>query len=166
MGSAKTSVSVDEYLRTSFDPDCEYVDGEIVERNVGEDPHSKVQGRLIEIFYELRKRHPLYSRPELRLKLAVRRYRIPDLAIFAGEEPTELVPSTPPLAVIEIVSREDRYTEILKKLEEFRQWGVPHVWLVDPWLRQLHVYTSAGLTEVRAFTLPEFDAETPIDQIF
>ncbi len=29
-------VSVDEYLRTSYRPDCDYVDGILVERNVGE----------------------------------------------------------------------------------------------------------------------------------
>ena len=38
---------VDEYLRTSFDgPDCEYLDGEIVERNWGDLPHGSTQGRL------------------------------------------------------------------------------------------------------------------------
>jgi hypothetical protein len=28
-------VSVDEYLSTSYDPDCDYVDGVVEERNVG-----------------------------------------------------------------------------------------------------------------------------------
>jgi Uma2 family endonuclease len=165
MASTKTSISVAEYLRTSLDPDREYVDGEIVERNVGEKPQSKVQGKLIQIFYELAKIHPLFCFPELRMKLAEGRYRIPDVAVFAVQEPEENVPDAPPLAAIEIVSPDDRYTEILRKLEEYRAWGVPHVWLADPWLRQLHVYTSAGLREVRAFTLPEFDVEIPIDRI-
>ena len=31
-----TLISVDEYLRTSYSPDKEYVDGILVERNVGE----------------------------------------------------------------------------------------------------------------------------------
>jgi len=39
-----TLVSVEEYLRTSFpDADREYIDGRIVERNVGEVYHSDVQ---------------------------------------------------------------------------------------------------------------------------
>jgi hypothetical protein len=42
--STKVLMSVDEYLRTSFDgPDCEYLDGEIVERSVPEVPHADVQ---------------------------------------------------------------------------------------------------------------------------
>jgi hypothetical protein len=30
-----TLVPVEEYLSTNYDPDCEYVDGQIVERNLG-----------------------------------------------------------------------------------------------------------------------------------
>ena len=43
MGVA-TLVPVEEYLSTSYDPDCDYVDGELEDRNVGEKGHSKVQG--------------------------------------------------------------------------------------------------------------------------
>ena len=50
-----TQMSVEEYLRTSFDPDCEYVDGEVLERNEGEKDHSKVQKRLIVLFAKLRR---------------------------------------------------------------------------------------------------------------
>lgn len=42
--ATRVGVSVEEYLRMSFeDAHCEYLDGEVVERNVGEKPHSKVQ---------------------------------------------------------------------------------------------------------------------------
>ena len=47
---------VEEYLRTVYEPDAEFVDGAIVERNPGENPHSMVQVRLVEIFYELKKK--------------------------------------------------------------------------------------------------------------
>jgi hypothetical protein len=46
MGTTKL-VSVEEYLRTSFpDADREYVDGRIVERNVGEVDDSDVQSSI------------------------------------------------------------------------------------------------------------------------
>jgi hypothetical protein len=38
-----TAVPVEEYLRTSYDPDREYVDGQLVERHVGEYFHSLLQ---------------------------------------------------------------------------------------------------------------------------
>jgi hypothetical protein len=34
--SAAIAISVTEYLNASYRPDCDYVDGELVERNVGE----------------------------------------------------------------------------------------------------------------------------------
>jgi len=165
--AAKTTVAVEQYLRMGFDgPDREFVDGEIVERNVGEKPHSKAQVRLILLLDRLRGGAPLYIHTELRLQLASSRYRIPDICVFAGEEPAGDVPSTAPLATIEIVSRDDRYTEIIQKLEEYRRWGVPHVWLVDPWLKKLYVFSSIGLAEVAAFELPECASRIPASEVF
>ena len=144
----------------AFDgPYRELVDGEVVERNEGERQHSEIQARLVEIFYELRKNVPLYCFPELRLRLAETRYRIPDISVFAKEKPTENVPSSPPLVAIEIVSRDDRYTEITHKLEEYRAWGVPHVWLIDPWQKKLSVYGESDLVVASSPALPEFDIE-------
>ena len=34
---------IELYLRTSYHPDREYVDGRIVERNLGEKTHSSIQ---------------------------------------------------------------------------------------------------------------------------
>ena len=48
-------MSIREYLSTSFRPDCDYVDGEIVERNVGEYDHSRLQGAIIFHLFERRK---------------------------------------------------------------------------------------------------------------
>ncbi|HYM13404.1 MAG TPA: Uma2 family endonuclease [Bryobacterales bacterium] len=160
-----TQVSLEEYLRASYEPDAEYLDGEIVERNVGEYPHSNAQANLTGLFYSLRKKLPLHACTELRLRLAHARYRVADLAVFAPEAPTENVPSSPPLIIVEIVSRDDGYTQIMEKLEEYRAWGVAHVWLVDPWVRKLYVYT-AGLSEVPAFQVPEYNLELPAAEIF
>ncbi len=41
--SAATLISVEEYLNTSYDPDMEYVDGVLVETNVGDLLHSVVR---------------------------------------------------------------------------------------------------------------------------
>ena len=100
--ATQTQVSVEEYLRTSFaGADCEFVDGKIVERNVGGNQHNTAQGRLIEFFYGLRKSHPLYARPELRFKLAEGQFRVADVAVFEGEPPIDEAPSKAPLIVIE-----------------------------------------------------------------
>jgi hypothetical protein len=43
----KTLVPVEEYLRTSYEPSREYVRGELVERGLPSDSHSKVQSEVI-----------------------------------------------------------------------------------------------------------------------
>lgn len=155
--STKTFTTPEEYLRTSFEGlDREYADGEIVERNGGEQPHSKIQARLVEIVYELRKAKPVYALPELRLKLSETRYRIPDVSIFAGQGPAENVPSRPPLIAVEIVSRDDRYTKIVEKLDEYHAWGVPHISLADPRQRKLSNYGPEGLTAVSLLHVPNW----------
>ena len=164
--ATQTQVSVEEYLRTSFaGADCDFVDGEIVARNVGGNRHSTTQGRLIEFFYDLRKSHPFYARPELRFKLEEGRFRVADVAVFEGEPPVVEVPSTPPLIVIEIVSRVDRYTEIVQKLGEYRTWGVQHVWLVDPYLRKIYTCGDSGLREISEFLVPSCDFRLTLDDI-
>jgi Uma2 family endonuclease len=76
-----------------------------------------------------------------------------------------LVPDTPPLIAVEILSPDDRLTEVREKLEEYRAWGVPHVWLVDPHSRRLYS-CDAGLREVASFLVGELDIEVTPDQVF
>jgi hypothetical protein len=45
--SSAAGVFVEEYLSTAYRPDCDYIDGEVRERNLGEYPHSNLQGRLV-----------------------------------------------------------------------------------------------------------------------
>jgi len=48
-------VSLDEYLNTSYEPEVEYVDGELVERNIGEWQHSQAHGNIV---FALRRKYP------------------------------------------------------------------------------------------------------------
>ena len=48
-------ISVEEYLRTAYEPDCDYVDGEVIERNLGERDHSVLQREFIYYFRSRRR---------------------------------------------------------------------------------------------------------------
>lgn len=162
--ATSTQLPVEEYLRMSFEGlDREYLDGEVVERTVGGNKHSKTQVEFIRAVY--RKAAALYVRPELRMQTAPNRYRIADVAVFS-KEPTEEVPSTPPLIVLEIVSRDDRHTEIVEKLAEYLRWGVRHVWLADPYNLMLHVYGEDGLRQVSSLDLAEYDLRIRREDLF
>ncbi len=66
----------------------------------------------------------------------------------AVQPPQESVPSTPPLLVIEILSKDDRYHNLMEKLEEYRVWGVPNIWVVDPLAKRLAVYSATSLARL------------------
>jgi len=153
----KALLTEEEYLRTSFDDRApEYVDGELVERGLPNNSHSRTQQKFVFSFGKLGERLPIYPRPELRLRVAPGKYRIADLVVYAHQEPVEELPTQVPLVVIEIVSPDDRYDELMKKLEEYRTWGVPHIWLADPALGRTYAYRDGGLIPVPVLELPEF----------
>jgi Uncharacterized protein conserved in cyanobacteria len=165
--STKSAISIEEYLRTSFDGlDREYVDGEIVERALPDRLHSRTQFRLAGVIWDLAKTKPFHGRPELRSRVAATRIRIPDVSIYAGAEPTERVPTQPPLVAIEILSTEDRHADLMQKFEEYRAWGVAHIWLVDPERHTLHAYAEGSLTEIPALEIPAYDARITAAEIF
>jgi Uma2 family endonuclease len=160
-------MTVEQYLHTSFDgPDPEYVDGEIVERHLGSLRHSKAQRRVMRFVETLSDRYSLHPFPGLTLKVSATRYRVPDMSVYFGRGPEEEIPSIPPDLVVEIVSEDDRYSQIRERLAELRDWGVRHIWLADPGTRTLSVYDGAGLHEVSSFELPEFGATLSSDEIF
>jgi Uma2 family endonuclease len=75
------------------------------------------------------------------------------------------VPELPPLIVIEILSPDDRLATVREKLEEYKAWGAPHVWLVDPHSRRLYTCDD-GFREVVTFTVPELGVTVTPNDIF
>jgi len=127
-------------------------------------PHGKTQALLAALFMAARKRLSLFPCIETRMRLRATRVLIPDVAVFHGNEPPR-VPDTPPLIAVEVLSADDRMTEVRAKLEEYKEWGVPHVWLVDPNSRRLYT-CDGGLREVPGFNVPELPLEVTPDDIF
>ena len=165
--STKSAVSIEEYLRTSYDGfDREYIDGEVVERPLPDRLHSKIEFRLAGIFLALAQTRPFFGHTNVRSRVASTRIRIPDISIYAGKEPLEDVPSEPPLIAIEILSPDDRHSDLMQKFEEYRAWGVPHIWLVDPRKQRLHTYLEGSLNEVAELRIPEYDVRITAAEIF
>ena len=164
--STRALVPVEEYLRMSFPgPDPEYLDGELVERHLGDDSHSSTQSNLVGILHPLKEKFRIHIRPEIHMRLAPTRIRVADLAIFR-EKSADRIPSSPPCVVVEIVSPGDRYTEIHEKLDEYRRWGIQHIWLMDPASRNFSVYDDAGLREVPVLVLPEYELTIQKSDVF
>jgi Uma2 family endonuclease len=127
-----SQIPVEEYLRTAYEPDAEYVDGEIEERNVGEYSHSAVQKALLIWFYLRGKTWKVDAIQEQRIRLSPTRFRIPDVCVFWRDLPIEQVFTKPPLICIEVLSPEDRHGRMEERMEDFRRFGVAHLWVIDP----------------------------------
>jgi hypothetical protein len=54
----------------------------------------------------------------------------------------------------------------LQKLEEYRGWGVRHIWLVEPELKKLYVFDRGSLTEVQRLELPQFNFAVTAPELF
>ena len=131
--STKVLMDVEEYLRTSFDgADCEYLDGEIVERNMGELPHSNLQGKLYRLLWQFRQTLGIRVQTEIRIQIHSRRFRVADLAAWRDDNIGTRIPAVPPFLVIEIQSPEDRMVRMVPKIEEYLSIGVEWVWVIDP----------------------------------
>jgi Uma2 family endonuclease len=140
----KSGMSVEEYLRTSFDDaDREYLDGEVVERNMGEAPHAAVQGRLIVLLTALTDALRIVVLPEIRIQVAPTRFRVADVAVWRRDEPIDRIPKRPPFLAVEVLSHEDRPTRIQPKIQEYLRFGIEWVWIIDPDERRALIYSPA-----------------------
>lgn len=139
-----TLISMDEYLRTSYDPDCDFVDGEVLERNVGKKKHGYAQARIAAWFIQREETLRLIAMTELRMKLRPGRVRIPDVAVSELPLPDEEVFTSPPYLCVEVMSPDDTIAAMQDRLDDYLNFGVPNVWVIDPWKHRGWHITNAG----------------------
>jgi Uma2 family endonuclease len=161
----KALISPEQYLATHYEREPEYVRGELKEKPMPDRLHRRIQVLLGVLLNSLSSVHRLSAESEVRCRLAPDVYRLPDVALFDLRKHFDLLPTEPPLLVIEIVSTDERYTELLEKLLDYETWGVPRIWLVNPWNRQLAVWKDGTMRTVDALTLPEYGFEVRMDQL-
>ena len=160
-------VSVKEYLNTSYRPDREYVDGVVLERNLGERDHSRAQGRLYAFLYNREKELRIEVFPEQRVQVTSDRFRVPDICVVLGGTQQQVF-TTPPFLCIGILSKDDTMTDMLERVDDYLRFGVKYVWLVDPRTRRAYSYTEKGMHAVNDGILrtSDPDIEVPFAAIF
>ena len=144
-----TVVPLSEYLATSYRPDCEYLDGELLERNVGEWDHSRLQSLLSRYLGNLEKQWGILVVLAQRVQVKATRFRVPDISILAGLPPAGPILVEPPFLCIEILSPSDRMMEMQERIDDYLNFGVRYVWLLHPRTRRAFVYTLDTVQEVK-----------------
>ena len=125
-------VPLEVYLRSEYEPAAEYVDGEILERPMGELNHADWQGAIEAWFRSHGAQWNIRVYPELRVQVTAQNYRIPDVTVLDKSLPVEQTITHPPLAVFEILSPEDTIKRLKRKLAEYESMGIAQIWVVDP----------------------------------
>jgi Uma2 family endonuclease len=125
-------VSLEEYLNTNYEPDCDYVDGILEERNVGKKKHARTQTCVGAWLLSNVESKGKDVATEQRVRLSPTRIRIPDVCVINAGDETE-VQEIPPDIWVEILSPEDRLNRVLKRLQEVLDFGVPTIWIIDPY---------------------------------
>ncbi len=160
--------TVREYLRTSWSPDREFVDGHIEERNLGEKEHSIIQRFLTVLFAIKRAEWGIEVFPELRTQTRDTRFRVPDVLVVRTGEKFERYVTQPPLIAIEILSPEDTLRAMQEKAAEYRLFGIEHIWIIDPEPRIAYRYAEAALDEVHGgeLTVPGTPIRVALSEMF
>ena len=141
--------TVREYLRSSWSPDREFVEGRIEERNLGEKEHSILQRYLTVLFAIKRAEWGVEVYPELRTQTQARRFRVPDVLVMRADNKFERYVTEPPLIAIEVLSPEDTLAGMRSKSTEYREFGIENIWIIDPATRIAYRYGNAALEEVQ-----------------
>jgi Uma2 family endonuclease len=142
-----TLIPVREYLKTTYRPDCDFIDGEVRERNLGEQPHALLQTIFAAIFREHRKEWSVRALTEIRVQTSETHYRVADVCILRSSDPADPIIRVAPLLCIEILSKADTLTELQERVDDYLGMGVEHVWAVDPWKRLGYVASRRGFEQ-------------------
>lgn len=168
MPNLERSWTVEEYLRTSWSPDRELVDGRIEERNFGEREHSIIQRYLTSLFDRMRDEWGTEVYPELRTQTRDRNFRVPDVLVVREGDDFERYVTQPPLIAIEILSPEDTLAAMQRKSTEYREFGIENIWFIDPDARIAYVLGSNFLEHVTSgeLAVPGTPIRVPLSQMF
>jgi len=158
---------VEEYLSTVYRPDCDYVDGEVLERNLGERDHGRVELMLGGYLLARQAQWNTYAIVEQRVQVRPGRFRIPDVCVVLGGTDEQIL-TKPPFLCVEILSPEDRISRLQDRIDDYFAMGVANVWVVDPARRCAYEATAAGdlhrVTGALRTGDPSF--EIPMSEIF
>jgi Uma2 family endonuclease len=135
---------------------CELVEGRIVPMSPTGYLHGKLEGRLTALLVAFADEHweVLTGETGIYTRRNPDTVRGADVALISRQRAAQRRSASfldvAPELVVEILSPDARWSDIMTKLAEYFAVGVQRVWVLDPKLRSLFAYRS--LTDVQQFT--------------
>ena len=162
------AVSVEEYLHSVYEPDMDYVDGVLEDRNVGELIHWRIQLALLDMLRTGEGLGAYFVVQKTRLQVSTNRFRVPDTCLIPRSQLGERILLHAPMLCVEVLSPEDRFSRTEIKCQDYLRMGVPEVWIVDPQTRTVHVLRGESTTKHREgpIRLEGTPAQTDVTELF
>ncbi len=104
--------------------------------------------------------------PEVRIKVSATRFRVADICLVSREGAPEPIVKRPPLAIIEVLSPEDRVSRYQQRLDDYRRMGVPNIWIVDPESRHGFDCSAGSWIETDSFAIEASPITDDLPTIF
>jgi len=162
MATVAGLVSVEEYLRTTYKPACDYIDGALRQKPMATCDHGLIQGQFVRL---IPASHYATS-PELTVRIREGKYLVPDLGVQLRSAIQKPYPTKPIFLCIEVLSPEDRFSELLAKCDDYLAWGVPMTWIVDPDRRRAWQYAGIPVEIPSAVALTAGDVSVSLPELF
>jgi Uma2 family endonuclease len=159
-------MSLEDYLRTMFHPDRDYVDGVAEERVVGEWDHATLQFRLAALLMTKRSAWKIQVVGEARLQIRKGRFRIPDVMVLPAGEKVHRYPTTAPLLCVEILSPKDIWGRVQAVVNDYCELGVPGIWALDPETRGAYYCDRSGFRKTDVLAVEGTPIRLTADEIF
>ena len=90
---------------------------------------------------------------EQRVQVAETRFRIPDVTVLRADQTCEPIITKPPLILIEVLSKDDSLRSMRERVDDYLNFGVMHVWILDPASKRVYVCSQTGFQEPEQGTL-------------
>ncbi len=144
-------ISAEEYLHTSFEHDAEFLEGRIVQRPMPTFEHSYIQNFAGSRLEEQAIPPHSFALTEQRIRVRPNRYRLADVCVVdTRPAPADRgIITTAPHLCVEILSPDDDVPEMLRRIDDYLDLGVPWIWVTDPLTCQGQVYTASGASRVK-----------------
>ena len=105
---------------------------------------------------------------EVRTQVKRTRFRCPDVSVLRADSAREQIITHPQLIAIEILSPEDRLSRMQTKIDDYIEFGVEHVWVIDPETRKAWTADRTGLHLVQdgEFSVPGTPIRVVLSEMF
>ena len=167
-GPISVFVSEEEYLGTVYRPECDYIDGRLTDRNVGESDHSGIMMTVMCSLAACDTEKQWFVLPACRTEVAPGRYRCPDVQVVSRMPKIDRIVRRPPLLVVEVISPHDTWQRLRMVFEDWLAMGVEHVWAFEPEGSAAYRVDGNGTWRVREseLAIPGTPFRLLLDEVF